>query len=43
MDVVRGILVAPTSPTEGDGFMRGQMLEPRITIVTARREAAPAA
>jgi peptidyl-prolyl cis-trans isomerase A (cyclophilin A) len=42
MDVVRGILVAPTSPTEGDGFMRGQMLEPRITIVTARREAVPA-
>ena len=38
MDVVRGILVAPTSPTEGDGFMRGQMLEPRITIVSARRE-----
>lgn len=42
MDVVRGILVAPTSPTEGDGFMRGQMLEPRIAIVTARRETAPA-
>lgn len=42
MDVVRGILVAPTSPTEGDGLMRGQMLEPRITIVTARREAVPA-
>ncbi|MDI1280802.1 peptidylprolyl isomerase [Brevundimonas sp.] len=41
MDVVRGILVAPTSPTEGDGFMRGQMLEPRITIVSARRETAP--
>ncbi len=38
MEVVRGILVAPTSPTEGDGFMRGQMLEPRITIVSARRE-----
>lgn len=42
MDVVRGILVAPTSPTEGEGFMRGQMLEPRITIVTARRDTAPA-
>lgn len=42
MDVVRGILVAPTSPTEGDGFMRGQMLEPRIDIITARRDTAPA-
>lgn len=42
MDVVRGILVAPTSPTEGEGFMRGQMLAPRITIVTARRELVPA-
>jgi peptidyl-prolyl cis-trans isomerase A (cyclophilin A) len=42
MDVVRGILVAPTSPTEGDGFMRGQMLEPRIEIISARREPVPA-
>tara|TARA_R110002051_G_scaffold1626_2_gene9034 strand:+ start:290 stop:913 length:624 start_codon:yes stop_codon:yes gene_type:complete len=42
MDVVRGILIAPTSPTEGDGFMRGQMLDPRIEIVTARRETVPA-
>lgn len=42
MDVVRGILVAPTSPTEGEGFLRGQMLDPRIVIVSARREAAPA-
>ena len=41
MDVVRGILVAPTSATEGEGFMRGQMLEPRITIVSARRETGP--
>jgi peptidyl-prolyl cis-trans isomerase A (cyclophilin A) len=38
MEVVRGILAAPTSPTEGEGFMRGQMLEPRIVITTARRE-----
>ena len=42
MEVVRGILVAPTSPTEGEGFMRGQMLEPRIDIISARREAVPA-
>ena len=37
MDVVRRILQAPTSPTEGEGVMRGQMLSPRIRIVTARR------
>jgi peptidyl-prolyl cis-trans isomerase A (cyclophilin A) len=41
MDIVRDILVAPTSPTEGEGFMRGQMLEPRIVILTARRESEP--
>jgi peptidyl-prolyl cis-trans isomerase A (cyclophilin A) len=38
MDVVRAILAAPTSPTEGEGFMRGQMLEPKITILQAWRE-----
>lgn len=37
MDVVRQILAAPKSPTEGEGFMRGQMLDPRIRIITARR------
>jgi len=37
MDVVRHILAAPTSPTEGEGMMRGQMLSPRIRIITARR------
>jgi len=36
MDVVRRILAAPTSPTEGEGVMRGQMLSPRIRILTAR-------
>jgi peptidyl-prolyl cis-trans isomerase A (cyclophilin A) len=41
MDVVRAILTAPTSPTEGEGFMRGQMLEPKITILQAWREVAP--
>ena len=34
MDVVRRILAAPTSPTEGEGTMRGQMLAPRIRILT---------
>lgn len=37
MDVVRRILAAPTSPTEGEGVMRGQMLSPRIPILAARR------
>ncbi len=37
MDVVRQILAAPKSPTEGEGFMRGQMLDPRIRIVSVRR------
>lgn len=41
MEVVRGILAAPTSPTEGEGFMQGQMLEPKITILQAWREVAP--
>ena len=37
MDVVRAILNAPTSPTEGTGAMRGQMLQPRVRIISARR------
>jgi peptidyl-prolyl cis-trans isomerase A (cyclophilin A) len=37
MDVARAILAAPTSPTEGEGVMKGQMLSPVIEIVTARR------
>lgn len=37
MDIVRRILAAPKSPTEGEGFMRGQMLDPRIRILSARR------
>lgn len=37
MDVVKRILVAPTSPTEGEGVMRGQMLAPKIRIVSAQR------
>ena len=37
MDIVRQILAAPKSPTEGEGFMRGQMMDPRIRIVSARR------
>jgi peptidyl-prolyl cis-trans isomerase A (cyclophilin A) len=41
MDIVRAILNAPTSPTEGAGAMRGQMLMPRVRIVSARRVPAP--
>ena len=37
MDIVRAILVAPKSETEGEGIMRGQMLEPRVKIISARR------
>jgi len=37
MDVVKKILVLPTSPTKGVGVMKGQMLEPPVPIVTARR------
>ena len=37
MDVVKKILVLPTSPTKGVGVMKGQMLEPRVPIKTARR------
>lgn len=37
MEVVRRILAAPTSPTEGEGVMRGQMLDPPIRIIRARR------
>jgi peptidyl-prolyl cis-trans isomerase A (cyclophilin A) len=37
MDVVHKILASPTSPTAGEGIMKGQMLEPKITILHARR------
>lgn len=37
MDVVRRILAAPTSPTAGDGAMKGQVLAPAIKVVSARR------
>ena len=37
MDVVRAIFASPVSATEGEGHMRGQMLSPRIRILTARR------
>lgn len=39
MEIVRRILDAPTSPTEGEGAMTGQILAAPIRIVTARRAA----
>jgi len=37
MDVVRAIFTSPTSPAEGEGAMKGEMLSPRIPIITTRR------
>ncbi|MFK3888587.1 peptidylprolyl isomerase [Sphingomonas sp. NPDC079357] len=37
MDVIRKILLSPTSPTQGEGAMKGQMLAPAIRITSARR------
>lgn len=37
MDVVKAIWSAPRSPTLGDGVMKGEMLEPKIRILTVRR------
>jgi peptidyl-prolyl cis-trans isomerase A (cyclophilin A) len=37
MDVVKAIHNSPTSATEGNGVMKGQMLEPKIQIISAKR------
>ena len=37
MDVVLKILDGATSPTAGEGAMKGQMLEPKIQIISVRR------
>jgi len=37
MDVVHKILTAPTDPNAGEGVMKGQMLQPKIAIIHARR------
>ena len=39
MDVVKAILAAPTSPTKGEGVMKGQMLDPVVKITKASRVA----
>ena len=41
-DVAAAIFNAPISPTAGEGVMVGQMLDPQVTIKTARRVPAPA-
>lgn len=41
-DVAERIFNAPVSPTAGDGVMHGQILDPMVTIKSARRVAAPA-
>jgi peptidyl-prolyl cis-trans isomerase A (cyclophilin A) len=37
MDVVKKIWASPTSPTKGEGALKGQMLDPRIKIIHAQR------
>lgn len=37
MDVVWKILDAPTSPTAGEGVMKGQMLEPKVRVLKVTR------
>ena len=37
MDVVKAIQASPTSPTKGEGVMKGQMLDPVIKITKASR------
>jgi len=39
MDVVKTIQAAPTSPTKGEGVMKGQMLDPVVKIAKASRVA----
>ena len=37
MDVVKAIQASPTSPTKGEGVMKGQMLDPVVKITRASR------
>ena len=41
MDVVRKIFAMPTSPTKGDGILKGQMLDPVVKISKAARVTQP--
>lgn len=42
MDVARKIWDSPRSPTLGEGFMKGQMLDPQVKVLTVRRVPLPA-
>ena len=37
LDIVKAIQAGPKSPTAGNGVMKGQMLEPTVKILSARR------
>ena len=37
LDVIKEILIAPKSPTKGEGVMKGQMLETPVKILSVRR------
>ena len=37
MEVVRRIYDVPRSPTKGEGFMKGQMLDPQVKVSKVRR------
>jgi peptidyl-prolyl cis-trans isomerase A (cyclophilin A) len=41
MDVVRKIWDLPRSPTKGEGFLKGQMIEPPVKILSVRRVPTP--
>jgi peptidyl-prolyl cis-trans isomerase A (cyclophilin A) len=41
MDVVRKIWDLPRSPTKGEGFLKGQMLEVPVRVLTVRRVVPP--
>jgi peptidyl-prolyl cis-trans isomerase A (cyclophilin A) len=43
MDVVHAIFDAPLSATRGEGFMKGQMIEDPVKILSVRRVPPPAA
>ena len=43
MDVVRKIWDQPLSSTQGEGIMKGQMLERPVKVLTVRRVAIPPA
>ena len=41
MDVVKKIAASPVDPNKGEGVMKGQFLDPAVTIVKAERLGAP--